>query len=124
MGSKHAWIGTPVVTEEVRIVPQDIYRRKNRLYVRVTMWNLGKSPVVVDRDQVQVQLVGGRVLERSGRSRKVYTVQPGSAQSLYVDFKDDALDGGGAAQVFWTGAVFDGGRQLLIPATDVREELD
>lgn len=121
-GSKHAWIAQPVATEEVRIVPQDVYRRNNRLYVRVTVWNLGKAPLVVAREHVQVQLVTGRVVGVT--SRKSYTVEPGASQAVFVDFKDDDIKDATVAEIFWTGAVFDGAREVMIPATTVREELD
>lgn len=121
-GSRHAWIAQPVATEEVRIVPQDVYRRNNRLYVRVTLWNLGRSPLVVARENVQVQLATGRVVGVA--SRKTYTVEPGASQAVFVDFKDDDIKDATIAQVFWTGAVFDGDRVVMIPATSVREETE
>lgn len=124
MGSKHTWRATPVMTEEVRIIPQEIYRRKDRIFVRVTMTNLGQSMLTVDRDAVTLQLDNGRVLGRSSGMttlHKPYDLPPGRSHSIYVDFKDEDIDAHArAANVFWTGAVFDGARQLQIPATPLQ----
>lgn len=123
LGAKHAWRAEPVVTEEVRVLPLEAYRRKNRLFVRVTLFNLTKVPLIVSRDSVRAQLDTGTVLDRSvgiTSLHKPYTVQPGAAQRIDIDFRNDAILMAGAANVFWTGAVFDGARQLMIPATPVR----
>jgi len=123
MGSKHAWRAQPIATEEVRVVPQEVYRRKNRLFVRATFYNLGSSWLTVDRDAVSCQLENGHVLARSAGTttlHKPYSIPPGGVHSVYVDFKSEDIEDVGAAHVFWTGAVYDGARQVMIPATPVQ----
>ncbi|AKU96299.1 hypothetical protein AKJ09_02963 [Labilithrix luteola] len=123
LGSKHSWAAQPVATEETRIVPQEIYRRKNRLFVRVTFTNLSPSYLTVDRDAVTLQLDTGRILGRSSGTtslHKPYELPPNASHSIYVDFKDEDIDEDrAAANVIWTGAVFDGARQVQVPSTQV-----
>lgn len=123
MGSKHAWAAQPVATEETRVIPQEIYRRKNRLFVRVTFTNLSQSYLTVDRDAVTLQLDSGRILGRSAGMtslHKPYELPPNASHSIYVDFKDDDIDEDrAAANVIWTGAIFDGARQIQVPPTPV-----
>jgi hypothetical protein len=124
IGSKHTWRAMPVATEEVRVSPQEVYRRKNRLFVRVTMTNLSPSWLTVDRDAVSLQLDSGAVLGRSSgmtSRHKPYEIAPGRSHSIYVDFMDEDIDEHArAGHVFWNGAVFDGARQVAIPPTPVR----
>ncbi len=121
LGAKQSWRATPIATAEVRIVPQEVYRRKDRLFVRVTITNLSQETLTVDRDAVTAQLDSGRVLARSSGMttlHKPYELYPGQAHSIYVDFKDGDIDEHArAANVFWTGAVFAGARSVQIPAT-------
>lgn len=128
LGAKHPWRADSVTTEEVRILPKEIYQRKNRLFVRVTVFNLGANPITVVRDSVKAQLMNGPnqpgpILDRSvgmTSTHMIYTIPPGGNHAVDVDFKNDAILNYGAANVFWTGAVFDGARQLMIPATPVQ----
>jgi hypothetical protein len=123
MGAKERWRAAPVMTQEVRVVPQEIYRRKDRLFVRVTLWNLSMAPLTVDRDGVTAQLSNGAVLGRSSgltTLHKPYTLPPGATQSIYVDFRDPAMEDAVAANIFWTGAVWDGARQIEVPPTPAR----
>lgn len=123
LGSKHTWRGSPVITEEVRVVPQEIYRRKDRLFVRVTVYNLSRVPLTVDRDGVTAQLANGEVLARSSGTttqHRPYTIYPGETHSVYVDFRGEGVEDAGGANIFWTGALWDGSRQLQVPATPVR----
>lgn len=124
LGSKEGWTAKPVATAEVRISPQEVYRRKDRLFVRVTFTNLTKENITVDRDGISLQLEGGRVLERSSGMTTLhhpYNVPPNAAHSIYVDFKDDGIDEAtSSANVIWKGAVFAGAREIAIPPTPVR----
>src|SRR3954471_24337045 len=124
LGSKQNWSAQPVATAEVRISPQEVYRRKNRVFVRVTLTNLTHENITVDRDGVSLDLGGGRVLGRSSgmtTQHHPYTVPPNGAHSVYVDFMDDGIDEGTAgANVVWRGAVFAGARELAIPPTPVQ----
>ncbi len=123
LGAKHPWSAGTVLTEEVRVIPQEVYRRKNRLYVRVAFVNLGQVPLLISRDLVKAQLNTGALLDRSTgltSTHKAYTLQPGGTQDVYVDFKHDAILNASSAYVFWTGAVFDGAREVPIPATPVQ----
>ena len=124
LGTKYAWSSAPIATSEVRIVPQEVYRRKDRLFVRVTLTNLSSSTLTVDRDAMTLQLDTGRILGRSvGMTslHKPYSLPPGAAHSIYVDFKDDDIhEDRGSANVIWSGAVFDGGREVQIPPTPLR----
>jgi hypothetical protein len=123
LGSKQTWTAQPVATAEVRIAPQEVYRRKDRIFVRVTLTNLTKENITVDRDGVSLQLEGGRVLGRSSgmtTQHHPYTVVPNGAHSVYVDFRDDGIDEGtNAANVVWKGAVYAGARELAIPPTPI-----
>ena len=124
LGAKQTWSAQPVATAEVRITPQEIYRRKDRLFVRVTVTNLTTENLTVDRDAMSLQLEGGRVLGRSSGMTTLhhpYNLPPNAAHSIYVDFKDDGIDEATrSANVIWKGAVFAGARELAIPATPVR----
>lgn len=124
LGSKQTWSAQPVATAEVRITPQEVYRRKDRLFVRVTVTNLTQENITVDRDAISLQLEGGRVLERSSgmtTQHHPYTLAPSAAHSIYVDFKDDGIDEAtSAANVIWKGSAFAGARELAIPPTPVQ----
>ena len=124
LGSKQGWSAQPVSTAEARIVSQEVYRRKNRLFVRVTYTNLTRETVSVDRDSVQLQMPGGRILGRSSgmtTQHHPYNLHPNEAHSIYVDFMDDDINEDlDAANVLWKGAVFAGARELVIPPTPVR----
>ena len=124
LGSKQAWTAQPVATAEVRISPQEVYRRKDRLFVRVTFTNLTKENVTVDRDGISLQLEGGRILGRSSGMTTLhhpYNVPPNAAHSIYVDFKDEEIDEATtSANILWKGAVFAGAREIAIPPTPVR----
>src|SRR5688572_11875407 len=92
LGSKQSWTAQPVATAEVRISPQEVYRRKDRLFVRVTFTNLTRENITVDRDGISLQLEGGRVLERSSGTTTLhhpYNLPPNAAHAIYVDFRDD-----------------------------------
>ncbi len=124
LGAKQSWSAQPVATAEVRISPQEVYRRKDRLFVRVTFTNLTGENMTVDRDGISLQLEGGPLLGRSSGMttlHKPYNVAPNQAHSIYVDFKDDGIDEAtSAANVIWKGAVFAGAREVAVPPTPVR----
>lgn len=124
LGAKEGWSAQPIATAEVRITPQEVYRRKDRLFVRVTFTNLTQENVTVDRDGISLQLDGGVLLARSSGTttqHHPYTVPPNGAHAVYVDFRDEAIDEAlGGANVVWKGAVFAGKREIVIPPTPVR----
>jgi hypothetical protein len=124
LGAKQTWSAQPVSTAEVRITPQEVYRRKDRLFVRATVTNLTNENITIDRDGISLQLEGGPLLGRStGMTtlHNVYTLPPNAAHSVYVDFRDELIDESTAgASVVWRGAVHAGRRELAIPPTPVR----
>ena len=124
LGAKQTWTAQPVATSEVRITPQEVYRRKDRLFVRVTLTNLTGENITVDRDGISLQLEGGPLLGRSAgmtTQHNVYTIIPNGAHAVFVDFRDEGIDDAtSAASVIWKGAVHAGARELAIPPTPVR----
>ncbi len=70
-----------------------------------------------------MKLDSGRILGRTSGTtslHKPYELPPNGSHSIYVDFKDDDIDEErAAATVIWTGAVFDGPRQVQVPPTPV-----
>ena len=99
-----------------------IYRRKDRLFVRVTYTNLTPETVTVDRDAMTLQLPNGRVVPRSLGStttHTVYTVPPNGAHAVFIDFRDDELEKAHSATVLWNDAVHAGTREIAVPPTPV-----
>ncbi|MDB4943366.1 MAG: hypothetical protein JWP97_2900 [Labilithrix sp.] len=123
LGAKQSWTAQPVATAEARIAPQEVYRRKNRLFVRVTYTNLSNENVTIDRDAVSLQLASGRVAGRSSGTftqHHPYTLPPNAAHSIYVDFQDEEIaDGMQSGAVLWNGAIFAGAREVHLPPTPV-----
>jgi len=119
MGAKHAWSPTPVATPHVRIDPQQIFRQKNRIFVRVTFTNLTSNMLVVDRDAVTLQLYTGQVLRRSSGSttrHEPYVIAAHASHPVWVDFKDDSILNSTSARVLWSEAVRDmAGHAIQIP---------
>lgn len=122
IGAKHTWRAQMVTSPEARISPQEVYRRKDRLFVRVTYTNLSTETVTVDRDALQLQLANGRLLGRSTgmtSTHPIYSIPPNGAHSIYVDFRDEVLEEEHSAALVWKSAVFAGSRELAIPYTPV-----
>jgi hypothetical protein len=125
LGAKESWRTQTVTSAEARVTPQEIYRRKDRLYVRVNYTNLGAEPVTIDRDAMTLQLANGRTIPRSTgttTTHTIYTLPPNGAHAVFVDFKDDAIERERSATVLWKGAVFAGKREVEIAPTVVTAE--
>ena len=123
MGARHAWAPQPVATPQVRIDPQEIYRQKNRLWVRVTFTNLTSNMLIVNRDAVYLQLDTGQILGRSSGSttrHEPYAVAAHSSHRVWVDFKDRAIIDSTSARILWKDAVRDvAGHAIHIPPMQV-----
>lgn len=122
LGAKETWQAQTITSADVRVSPVEVYRRKDRLYVRVTYTNLSAETVTVDRDAMTLQLANGRVIPRSlgtTTTHTVYTVPPNGAHAIFVDFRADELEKEHSATVLWKGAVHAGTRELDIPPTPV-----
>ncbi|MCL2723868.1 MAG: hypothetical protein FWD69_05465 [Polyangiaceae bacterium] len=123
LGSKQAWTpGEPVVTSDVCIVLQHVFRRKNRLFVRMVMMNLTSSALTVHRDALTLRLNTGRTLQRSSgmtTTHKPYDLAPGASREVWVDFRSDDIPKGTSAQLLWKDAVFAGTRAVEIPDTPI-----
>lgn len=122
LGSKQTWRSETVTSPEARVSPQEVYRRKDRLFVRVTYTNLSAETVTVDRDALQLQLANGRLLGRSTgttSTHAIYSIPPNGAHSIYVDFRDDDLESERNAALVWKSAVFAGSREVIVPYTPV-----
>lgn len=84
-----AWSANQVANEHVRITPGQISVSRDRLYVKMTLVNTTRETLVVERDAVMLKLPDGRAVRRSTgitSLHKPYTVPPGAAQSVHVDF--------------------------------------
>lgn len=122
LGSKQTWRSQTVTSAEARISPLEVYRRKDRLFIRVTYTNLSNEMVTVDRDALQLQLENGRLLGRSTgttSTHATYSIPPNGAHSIYVDFRDDDLEYERNAALVWKSAVFAGSREVMVPYTPV-----
>lgn len=122
LGSKQPWSATMVASPEARITPQEVYRRKDRLFIRVTYTNLSSETVTITRDALSLQLSSGRVLPRSvGMTSRhgAYTLPPNGARAVFVDFRDDEIETAQSANLLWNGAVFAGAREIQVPPTPV-----
>lgn len=95
LGSKHAWHAQTVSGAEARVSRQELYRRTDRLFVRVTYTKMWTETVTIDRDAMTLQLATGRVLGRSAgmtSTHATYTLLANGARSIFVDFRDDDLE--------------------------------
>ena len=123
---KYPWRAEAVVTPEVRIAPQEVFLRKDRLFVKVIIVNLTKEPLIVSRDLVTLQIGSGRTLSRSSgltTQHQAYTLNPGASHDVNIDFKDDILtDGVNSANIVWKGALRAGSRELEVPPTPVQRQ--
>lgn len=122
LGAKENWQAQTITSADVRVSPVEVYRRKDRLFVRVTYTNLSPETVTVDRDAMTLQLANGRVIPRSLGStttHTVYTVPPNGAHAVFVDFRDGELETEHAATVLWNDAVHAGARKIDVPPTPV-----
>jgi hypothetical protein len=122
LGAKESWQAQTITSADVRVSPVEVYRRKDRLFVRVTYTNLSPETVTVDRDAMALQLPDGRVIPRSLGSTSthtVYSVPPNGAHAIFVDFRDEGLEKEHSATVLWKGAVHAGTREVEVPPTPV-----
>jgi len=122
LGAKESWQALTITNADLRVAPVEVYRRKDRLFVRVTYTNLTPETVTVDRDAMTLQLPNGRVVPRSLGStttHTVYTVPPNGAHAVFIDFRDDELEKAHSATVLWNDAVHAGTREIAVPPTPV-----
>jgi len=71
---------------------QDAFVAQNVFRVKLWVQNLSQAFMNIDRDGFALRTGDGRVLRRAGSVHSVYTLPPGGAHEVFVDFRDPGND--------------------------------
>lgn len=109
-----------VDSADVHVTPMEVYIGGKKLWVRITVQNLSKGTLIVQRDAMTAHLPNGQTLTRAMGSytmHEPYVLPPGAMHPVYVEFEEQGFKWKDmpSAQIDFTGAVTRDGQPVAVP---------